>query len=82
MLVSVVAIGNSRGIRLPKAVLDQLNISDKVDMAVENQQIVLRPVVIAPRSGWAMAFQEMHINEHDKLVMPETANTKDFEWEW
>ena len=50
MKVSVVPIGNSRGIRLPKAILEQLQISDQVELEVENKQIVLRPINKSPRS--------------------------------
>jgi antitoxin MazE len=82
MLVSVVQIGNSRGVRLPKAILDQLEISDKLDMEVENNQIILKPVPHQPRQGWDIAFSQMREEGEDKLLLPEAAVTKDFEWEW
>ena len=41
MKVPVVRIGNSRGIRIPKAILEQLEISDQVELEVENRQIIL-----------------------------------------
>lgn len=82
MVVSVVAIGNSKGVRIPKSVLDQLQISDKVDMEIENQQIVLKPIKNQPRTGWAQAFQEMHEAQEDSLLLAEIPEEKDFEWEW
>lgn len=82
MVVSVVAIGNSKGVRIPKSILDQLQISDKVDMEIENQQIVLKPIKEQPRAGWAQAFQEMHEAQEDSLLLAEIPEEKDFEWEW
>ena len=82
MLVSVVQIGNSRGVRLPKAVLDQLQISDKLEMEVENNQIVLKPVPHQARQGWDDAFKRMNEGGEDGLIVAEELPTKDFEWEW
>ena len=72
MRVSVVPIGNSRGIRLPKAILEQLQISDQLELEVENKQIILRPIKREPRSGWEEALQKMNNNQEDKLLIPET----------
>ena len=52
MIVSLVAIGNSKGIRIPKAVLDHLEI--------ENGSIILNPITKNPRQGWEEAFQKMN----------------------
>ena len=44
MLISVVAIGNSKGIRIPKAILEQCDIRDKIHLKVSGGRIVLEPV--------------------------------------
>ncbi len=82
MVVSVVQIGNSRGVRLPKAILDQLEISDKLDMEVENSRIILKPISRQVRQGWDAAFQEMGERGADALILPEEPESKDFDWEW
>jgi antitoxin MazE len=82
MLVQVVPIGNSKGIRLPKAILDQLNISDKLDLEVENRKIILSPIKANPREGWSDKFKFMHQLGEDELVIPENCESEDFEWEW
>ncbi|TVQ41524.1 MAG: AbrB/MazE/SpoVT family DNA-binding domain-containing protein [Spirochaetaceae bacterium] len=82
MRVSIVPIGNSRGIRLPKAILEQLQISDQVELEVENKQIILRPINKNPRSDWEEALQEMKKNQEDKLLIPETGTEEGFDWEW
>lgn len=82
MLISVIPIGNSRGIRLPKTLLDQLNIEDKLELEVDNRQIILKPVQNTPRAGWKDAFEAMHTNEDDTLLVSDTRDAEAFEWEW
>ena len=82
MKVSVVPIGNSRGIRLPKAILEQLGVSDQMELEVENKQIILRPINKNRRSGWEEALQKMNKNQEDKLLIPETGTYEGFDWEW
>lgn len=79
MLVSIVPIGNSRGIRFPKVILDKFNITDKIDMEVTDTGIMLSPVK-KPRQGWAEAFTQMHENNED--VLEDNVDSGDFEWEW
>ncbi len=55
MKVAIVPIGNSRGVRLPKALLDQYKFTDAAELTVEDGRIVLSPLG-APRAGWAQAF--------------------------
>lgn len=80
MIVSVVSIGNSRGIRLPKMVLESLAIKDKVEMEVTETSIVLKPLQETPRQGWQEAFTQMHLQGDDTLEDIPTG--EDFEWEW
>ncbi|MBQ9631002.1 MAG: AbrB/MazE/SpoVT family DNA-binding domain-containing protein [Treponema sp.] len=80
MLVSVVPIGNSRGVRLPKIVLDKLFVENKMDMKVTENGILLTPVKSSPRSNWAEAFCKMHENKEDVLdAIPISEN---FDWVW
>ena len=80
MLVSVVPIGNSRGIRFPKLVLDKFLVKDKMDMEVTDKGILLTPVNNVPRSNWAEAFCKMHENKED--VLEEIPISGTVEWEW
>ncbi len=82
MLVSVIPIGNSRGIRIPKSILMQLDINEKVELEVLNKEIVLRPVKKNPREGWEKAFSEMHRNGDDSLFLPDIMDEEEFQWEW
>ena len=80
MLVSVIRIGNSKGIRFPKVVLERLGIKDKVDMEVTDKGIILSPVADIPRKDWAEAFCRMHENNED--ILEDVPGGEDFEWEW
>jgi antitoxin MazE len=52
MTVKIVSIGNSKGIRIPKAMLQQLHLGKKADLRLEKNQLVLRPLNKKPREGW------------------------------
>ena len=52
MILPVVRIGNSKGIRLPKVLLEQCHITDSVDVEVKNNNITLKSHR-QPRRGWA-----------------------------
>ena len=55
MKVALVPIGNSRGVRLPKAVLEQVGFGLEAEMTIEDGRIVLEPIPTS-RQGWASAF--------------------------
>jgi antitoxin MazE len=68
MKVSVIPIGNSKGIRLEKALLEKYNIKDAVELILEKGFIILKPIS-SPRKGWDKAFKKMHENGDDRLLM-------------
>ncbi len=70
MEVSVVKIGNSKGIRLSKTLLEKYNIKDTVELVLEDEHIIIKPKN-KPRKGWESAFKEMHEAGDDKPLMPD-----------
>ncbi len=68
MEVSIIRIGNSKGLRLSKTILERYNIKDKVELILEKGHIVLKPIP-EPRQNWEEAFKEMHANDDDKMLM-------------
>jgi len=82
MLVSIIPIGNSRGVRLPKAILDQLDVSDQMEMEVVDRRIILTPTAASGRAGWKESFARMHAENEDALLLPDSGTTETFEWEW
>ena len=71
MKVNVVPIGNSKGIRIPKPLLQQCNIDQAVDLRVEGKSLVLTPVRSRPRRGWAAAAERMRQAGDDDLLIPD-----------
>ena len=82
MTVSVVQIGNSRGIRLPKNILRELKIKDEVEMTVSNDSLIIKSVEIKPREGWSEAFSQMAKEKEDKLLLNENLISDSIEWVW
>jgi antitoxin MazE len=80
MEVSVVKIGNSRGIRFSKTIIERYNIRDTVEMILDKGHIIIKPLS-KPRKGWDKAFIEMHANGDDKLIMPDIFEEENLE-EW
>ena len=68
MQAAIIKIGNSKGLRLSKTVLEKYNIQDKVQLILEDDQIILRPID-EPRKGWEKAFKKMNAQGDDKLLM-------------
>ena len=80
MELSVINIGNSKGIRLSKTILEKYNIQDKIEVILEKGFIVLKPKT-EPRKDWEIAFQKMHENGDDQLLMNDVFDDETFE-EW
>jgi len=85
MQVNVVKIGNSRGIRIPKKVLDQCQVDDVLELTVKENNILLRPVHRKPREGWAAAIEAVHEklgNEEIDHGWMDADLSDDRGWEW
>ena len=80
MDISIVQIGNSKGIRLSKTLLEKYNIKDTVELILEKGYIILKPKA-TPRKGWEKAFKKMHENQDDKPLMLDIFEDENFE-EW
>ena len=84
MKASIVRIGNSRGIRIPKAVLEQTQLKGEVELEVRDRQIVIRAVT-KPRQDWGRKFRIMAEKGDDKLLDGEAIGPTSFdkeEWQW
>jgi antitoxin MazE len=78
MEISVISIGNSKGIRLSKTVLEKYNIQDSLELILEKNYIILKPKT-SPRKGWDKAFKKMHEAADDQLLLPDVFTEEDFE---
>lgn len=82
MKAKLVRIGNSRGVRLPKALIEQAKLGEEVDLRVDDGAVVI--TTAAPvRSGWAEAARRMAGQAEDELLdEPTPTRFDDAEWAW
>jgi antitoxin MazE len=81
---NIIRIGNSRGIRIPKLLLDQSGLGEEVELEVQNKQILIRQVS-RPREGWAEKFRSMANKGDDRLLDPDMVGESSWdknEWQW
>ncbi|MEN6438784.1 MAG: AbrB/MazE/SpoVT family DNA-binding domain-containing protein [Syntrophobacter sp.] len=82
MKTRLVRIGNSRGVRLPKVLIEQAGLLDEVEVNVREGTIVIARAP-TPRAGWAEAAAEVHERGRDLLPDPPVpAQFDEEEWEW
>jgi antitoxin MazE len=82
MKVELVRVGNSRGIRIPKPIIDQCGFEDAVELRVENDHLVIAPAR-QPRTGWEEAFRVAGSSAYDELLLDTPASQFDRdEWQW
>jgi antitoxin MazE len=78
----IVRIGNSRGIRVPKGLLEQAQLPEEVELQAEHGRLVVR-AAHRPRAGWAAAAKAMHAQGTDQLLDGPTRTRFDQkDWQW
>lgn len=91
----IVKIDNSQGIRIPRSLLEQIGISEAVEIEVQGDQIVIRAAqkpdagwfvisgTLKPRAGWEEAFAKM-ADQQDDVLLDDVTNTEweELEWQW
>ena len=76
----IVEIDNSQGIRIPKSLLEQIGISEAVEIEVHGDRIVIR-ATLKPRADWDEAFAKM-AEQHDDVLLDDVTTTEWEELEW
>ncbi len=79
MITKVVKIGNSRGIRIPKSIIDQSGIKNEVELEVKDDKIIIKSLSEV-RKNWNLAFQKMSEN-NDDLLLDENTLTDQSSWD-
>jgi len=83
MRTEIVRIGNSRGIRIPKPIIEQCGFGESVELRVEKDRLIVSPQR-ALREGWEEAFRAAGSSTDDELLL-EGVGPNEFdhkEWEW
>lgn len=85
MKTQIIQIGNSKGVRIPKPLLEESGLKGEVEMILKDNEIVLRPIHEA-RESWDSAFKKMAQNKDDQLLDREEVESPsdwdDSEWTW
>jgi len=84
MQTKIVPIGNSRGIRIPKAMLEHCGFGETVELETKNGALIVRPVD-STRADWSAAFAAMAAAKDDLMVQeapPASTRFDAEEWEW
>jgi antitoxin MazE len=82
--VKIIQIGNSKGIRLSKSLIEQYNMKDEVLLEAKKDSIVIRPVE-NPRVDWEKSFEEMRLRGDDMQLDEGTELESEWdqeEWQW
>ena len=85
MKTKLIRIGNSKGVRIPKPLIEQSGLSEEIELTVKDNEIVLRSAD-GPRKDWDQAFQKMAEKGDDQLLDEDFADTSnewdESEWTW
>lgn len=82
MKARIIQIGNSRGVRIPKTLLEQAHLTEEVQIEARADEIVIRSLR-QPREGWEEAFRNMAARGDDLLLDEARATSFDEDqWEW
>ena len=80
MEIPIIQIGNSKGFRLSKTLLEKYNFKDKVELILEKGYLILKPIP-SPRKGWETAFKKMNENGDDQLLFNDVFENENLgEW--
>lgn len=84
-MTTLIRIGNSQGVRIPKAIIEQAHLEDKeLKFKVTDDGLLIQPVK-KNRDGWkeqfdkALQFQSSNNEDHEWLEAP-LADEGDWEW--
>jgi antitoxin MazE len=84
MRTRIVKIGNSQGVRIPKALLEESGLSGEVDISVHDGALVIAAAG-RPRQGWDEAFRQMALRGGDELLDGDVETSEAFTeeaWQW
>jgi antitoxin MazE len=80
--VAIRAIGNSKGVVIPKIILEQSGMGEIVEMSVDGEKIILSKPKNTVRESWAQDAQSLTMAGEDGLALGEFSNEEDKDWVW
>jgi len=83
VVTEIIDIGNAKGVRIPKAIREQVGLSGEVTLTVKDDALVIRPKR-KPRAGWDAAFKAKRARRDEEMLLPSDMKNAfdDKEWTW
>jgi antitoxin MazE len=82
MKARLVRIGNSRGVRLPKPLIEEAGLTEEVEIRARQGAVIIAAVT-RPRAGWAEAAARLRAEDGDRLLDPLSSTVFDEQdWKW
>ena len=85
MEVKLITIGNSKGVRIPKTIIEKYQMHDALDLIETEEGLLIRPAS-EPRKGWGEQFEKAkatNVSEDDfSDVLNVSNHFDDKEWTW
>jgi antitoxin MazE len=81
MKARLIRIGNSRGVRLPKPLIEEAGLTEDVELRVRDGVVVIMSTA-RPRAGWGEAAKHMRQRDEDRLLDEPTPTRFEEDWKW
>lgn len=81
MKTRITQIGNSQGVRIPKMMLEEAQISGEVKLEITESGILIRNIK-KPRSDWDTLFEQFADSDDQSTENPETSKFGKENWQW
>ena len=82
MIARLIQIGNSKGVRLPKNVIDKYNLVDELEIVESEEGIIIKPISKV-RKGWEEKFIKANASASKDDDFMSVSNEFDAsEWKW
>ena len=84
MEAKITKIGNSQGIIIPKKIIEQCGLKQKVNLEVKDNHLIISPIAENPRQGWEAAIIAAGVDEEEELLMGDYLEHSwdEEEWTW
>ncbi len=86
-MTSLIKIGNSQGIRLPKVIIKQANLENKdLEFKILDEGLLIRPIINNARENWEKNIEKVlsaNKNKKDGGLLNELlddSDLEDFQW--
>ncbi len=84
MKIQLIKIGNSRGVRIPKTMLEQCRLNGDLNIELRENEIVISSEH-NQRSGWDEAFKKARSLKENSMIDDDGINLSGWdekEWKW